>query len=147
MAVPTPAAMPRSSPINARDHSLGSRRLSSASAPPDEQPDRRSALDDLGRAVHDARGLISRTLEKRRLRVFVIAAGCFITLLIGVSRMYLGVHYPTDVLAGWTAGLIWALVCGLIVRKLGKKGAVPTPHAEGDTEAGGDTSVESDQSK
>lgn len=91
--------------------------------------------------------LVSRTLERRRLRVFVIAAGCFLTLLVGVSRMYLGVHYPTDVLAGWTAGLIWALVCGLIVRKLGKRGAVPTPHAEGDTEAGGDTSVESDQQK
>ncbi len=91
--------------------------------------------------------LISRTLERRRLRVFVISAGALITLLIGVSRMYLGVHYPTDVLAGWTAGLIWALACGLIVRTLGKKGAVPTPHAEGDTEAGGDTSVASDQQK
>jgi undecaprenyl-diphosphatase len=89
--------------------------------------------------------LISRTLERRRLRVFVIAAGAFIALLIGVSRMYLGVHYPTDVLAGWTAGLLWALVCGLVVRMLGKRGNVPTPHAEGDTLAGGDTSLESDQ--
>jgi len=88
--------------------------------------------------------LLSRTLERRRLRVFVIAAGAFIALLIGVSRMYLGVHYPTDVLAGWTAGLIWALVCGLIVRKLGQRGNVPVPHAEGDVDAAGDASVESD---
>jgi undecaprenyl-diphosphatase len=89
--------------------------------------------------------LLSRTLERRRLRVFVIAAGASIALLIGVSRMYLGVHYPTDVLAGWTAGLIWALVCGLIVRKLGQRGDVPVPHVEGAGDAAGDaSSVESD---
>jgi len=88
--------------------------------------------------------LISRTLERRRLRVFVIAAGASITLMIGISRMYLGVHYPTDVLAGWTAGLIWALVCGLIVRKLGQRGDVPVPHAAGDVDSAGDASVESD---
>jgi undecaprenyl-diphosphatase len=88
--------------------------------------------------------LIARTLERRRLRVFVIGTGAFIALLIGFSRMYLGVHYPTDVLAGWTAGLIWALVCGLIVRKLGKRGDITVPHAEGDADAAGDASVEAD---
>ncbi|MDB4960744.1 MAG: hypothetical protein JWP01_743 [Myxococcales bacterium] len=74
--------------------------------------------------------LVARTMERRRLKIFVIGTGAFLTVLIGVSRMYLGVHYPTDVIAGWTAGGTWALVCGLIARKLGHRGDVPTPHAD-----------------
>lgn len=89
--------------------------------------------------------LIARTLERRRLKVFVILVGALLTMLVGLSRMYLGVHYPTDVIAGWTAGAIWALICGLTARSLGKQGSVPVPHAEGGTDASGDSSVESDQ--
>lgn len=76
--------------------------------------------------------LIARTLESRRQRVTVVAIGAGLTMLIGLSRLYLGVHYPTDVLAGWTAGLLWALVCGLVVQWFGKRGAkdVPAPAAE-----------------
>lgn len=76
--------------------------------------------------------LIARTLSKRRQRVTVVAIGAGLTMLIGITRLYLGVHYPTDVLAGWTAGLLWALVCGVIVQRLGTKGApdVPTPVEE-----------------
>lgn len=65
--------------------------------------------------------LIARSLERRRLRVYVVGMGALITLLIGFTRLYLGVHYPTDVLAGWTAGLLWALLCGLIVFRIGKR--------------------------
>jgi undecaprenyl-diphosphatase len=62
--------------------------------------------------------LIARALPKRRLRIFAVVTGAFLALLIGVSRLYLGVHYPTDVLAGWTVGCAWALVCGIVARKL-----------------------------
>ena len=65
--------------------------------------------------------LIARTLPKRRLRVFTIATGAALALAIGVSRLYMGVHYPTDVLAGWTVGCAWALVCGIVARKLAPK--------------------------
>jgi undecaprenyl-diphosphatase len=41
----------------------------------------------------------------------LIAAAFLLSFLIGVSRIYLGVHYPTDVLAGWSAGTAWAIVC------------------------------------
>lgn len=58
--------------------------------------------------------LLARTLPRRRLRVYVIAFSVLIALLVGVSRVYLGVHWPTDVLAGWTLGAAWALVCWLI---------------------------------
>lgn len=76
--------------------------------------------------------LIARALPTRRLRVFAVATGAFLTMIIGISRIYLGVHYPTDVLAGWTAGAAWALVCGLLVQLLGRRGvsAVPGPDLE-----------------
>lgn len=55
--------------------------------------------------------LIARTQEKRSLRGYVLGAAILVTLLIGLSRVYLGVHWPTDVLAGWCLGAAWALIC------------------------------------
>jgi undecaprenyl-diphosphatase len=44
-----------------------------------------------------------------------MSLAAFVTVLIGVSRIYLGVHYPTDVLAGWCIGAAWALGCWAII--------------------------------
>ena len=73
--------------------------------------------------------LIARALPTRRLRIFTIATGATLALMIGLSRLYMGVHYPTDVLAGWTVGCAWALLCGIAARKLAPKVAEhePTP--------------------
>jgi undecaprenyl-diphosphatase len=54
--------------------------------------------------------LTARHLRRRTARYLVIAAGLVLPLLIGMSRPYLGVHYPSDVLAGWTMGLACALL-------------------------------------
>jgi undecaprenyl-diphosphatase len=54
---------------------------------------------------------------------FVVLAAC-LTLAVGVSRVYLGVHYPSDVLAGWTIGLAWALLCWIVARHLQRRGSV-----------------------
>ena len=55
--------------------------------------------------------LIARTQEQQHVRGYVLAAAILLTILIGVSRIYLGVHWPTDVLGGWCLGAAWALAC------------------------------------
>jgi undecaprenyl-diphosphatase len=55
--------------------------------------------------------LLARTQEKHGLRGYILGAAIVPTLLIGASRIYLGVHWPTDVLAGWCLGAAWALFC------------------------------------
>jgi undecaprenyl-diphosphatase len=78
--------------------------------------------------------LIARALPRRRLRIFAVATGAFLALVIGVSRLYLGVHFPTDVLAGWTIGCAWALVCGVVARKLARRvGEHEPPLADDDS--------------
>lgn len=61
--------------------------------------------------------LLSRAEQYRSTRIFLMAAGIFLTLIIGLSRLYLGVHYPTDVLGGWCAGATWAAGCWLVARR------------------------------
>ena len=68
--------------------------------------------------------LVARAMPDRRLRRFTVAIGATIAMLVGVTRMYLGVHYPSDVLGGWTVGVTWALVCGVVARRLEKSGTV-----------------------
>jgi len=60
--------------------------------------------------------LLARTQTRRRAKFFFIGLALLITFLVGISRVYLAVHWPTDVLAGWTLGAAWALLCWLAVR-------------------------------
>ena len=57
--------------------------------------------------------LLATVQSTRRMKVYVLAVGACLALLIGVSRVFLGVHWPTDVLAGWCIGAAWALGCWL----------------------------------
>lgn len=68
--------------------------------------------------------LIARSQRRKRIKVFVLAVAVFITVCVGITRVYLGVHWPTDVLAGWTAGAVWALICWEIADWLQRRRAL-----------------------
>jgi undecaprenyl-diphosphatase len=71
--------------------------------------------------------LLARAHERKRTKVIVITYGITLTVLIGLSRVYLGVHWPTDVLAGWALGAAWAALWWLIAWQLQRRGKIEQP--------------------
>jgi undecaprenyl-diphosphatase len=74
-------------------------------------------------------GIISRQVRGWVAKVYFLSVALLLTMLVGISRLYLGVHYPTDVLAGWAAGSLWSSACTQAARWLQRQGAVEQPAA------------------
>ena len=71
--------------------------------------------------------LLGGTQERRRVRAYLIGSATLLSILIGISRVYLAVHWPTDVMAGWAAGAVWALLGWMVLRWFQRRGVTEEP--------------------
>jgi undecaprenyl-diphosphatase len=67
--------------------------------------------------------LVAAAVPRRRAKLYVLSVAFVLAGLIGLSRVALRVHYPSDVLAGWLAGLAWALACWVVLELLERRRA------------------------
>ncbi|HEX2907166.1 MAG TPA: phosphatase PAP2 family protein [Phototrophicaceae bacterium] len=65
--------------------------------------------------------LLVRAVPNRRMKILIIFAAGLLVLLVGLSRLYLGVHYFSDVVAGFAAGAIWLTACITAAERLRKR--------------------------
>jgi undecaprenyl-diphosphatase len=72
--------------------------------------------------------MLTRTNADERVKLYFMAVAVFLTIIVGTSRVYLGVHYPSDVLAGWCIGSAWAVLCWALVLWLQRRGNVERAH-------------------
>jgi undecaprenyl-diphosphatase len=75
-------------------------------------------------------GALTMRIAKRRLtKFYCMAVAILATVLVGATRVYLGVHYPTDVIAGWLIGFSWALLCWIVERSLERRAGLKSERA------------------
>jgi undecaprenyl-diphosphatase len=75
--------------------------------------------------------LLASLHSSLRLKVYFLGLAILLTVAVGISRIYLGVHYPTDVLAGWCIGAAWAALCWTFFHWLQGQGQIEPPSAVG----------------
>jgi undecaprenyl-diphosphatase len=78
--------------------------------------------------------LLCRTQSSLAVKVYILSVATFLTVIVGVSRVYLGVHWPTDVIAGWLLGGTWALLCWFVMLWLQNRGEVEPEQPAGSPE-------------
>lgn len=75
--------------------------------------------------------LLCRTQSSRAVKAYILSVAGFLTVLVGISRVYLGVHWPTDVIAGWLLGGTWALLSWFVMLWLQSRGGVEPEQPSG----------------
>jgi undecaprenyl-diphosphatase len=76
--------------------------------------------------------VLAEVQTQTRVKIYILGWAVFLALIVGLSRVYLGVHWPTDVLADWCIGSAWALVCGSVALWMQRRGMIDaTPRTHG----------------
>lgn len=68
--------------------------------------------------------ILTQVVTRWRLKVYLLSVAVFLTVLVGISRVYLGVHWPSDVIAGWAVGGVWASACLLVAYWMQRRGVM-----------------------
>ena len=68
--------------------------------------------------------LLAQFQARWTMRIYIMALATSATIFVGLSRIYLGVHWPTDVLAGWCLGASWAVSCWLVASSIATRASV-----------------------
>lgn len=68
--------------------------------------------------------ILTQVVTRWRLKVYLLSVAVFLTVLVGISRVYLGVHWPSDVIAGWAVGGVWASGCLLVAYWMQRRGVM-----------------------
>lgn len=76
--------------------------------------------------------MLTRAFPRRRFKAYVLGVALLLTLIVGLTRVYLAAHWATDVLAGWSIGAAWAMALWLVAYSVQRRQAVHTggPHDE-----------------
>ncbi len=75
-------------------------------------------------------GILSRQTRHLLSKAYFLSVALALSVLVGISRIYLGVHFPSDVLAGWVVGSLWSTICTQTARWLQREGTVEPPKSD-----------------
>jgi undecaprenyl-diphosphatase len=82
--------------------------------------------------------IISRQVTGSLAKTYFLSMAVVLAVAVGISRVYLGVHYPSDVLAGWAIGSLWSSACAQAARWLQRQGGVEAPTETGEVRSEGE---------